>query len=105
MSDNDIANGPAGGEIFPSVDVLSPDDFVIEQGNGRTHRRHRPRHRDRSGWEFCLRFDGRPWQTVAFQVDTAAEAAGWAQAYTQYLNRALIKAGYPPACTWTAGAC
>jgi hypothetical protein len=105
MSDNDVANGPEGGEIFPSVDVLSPDDFVIEQGTVEPIDGIDLGTATDLGWEFCLRFDGRPWQTVAFQVDTAAEAAGWAQAYTQYLNRALIKAGYPPACTWTAGAC
>ena len=28
------------------------------------------------GWPFCLLFNGRPWQTVTWKVDTAAEAAG-----------------------------
>ena len=45
------------------------------------------------GWSSCLLFNGRPWQTVTWKVDTAAEAAGWMDAFTRWVNAQLARMG------------
>lgn len=95
-------------DSLPGLKLPSADDFMAQEGTADP-----PEGFDSGtltvtdlGWPFCLLFNGRPWQTVTWKVDTAAEAAGWMDAFTRRANAQLARMGYPPGiCTWAAGAC
>jgi hypothetical protein len=95
-------------DTLPALDLPSADDFMAQEGTAD------PLEGFDSGalavtdlgWPFCLLFNGRPWQTVTWNVDSAAEAAGCMGAFTRWVNAQLARMGYPPGiCTWAAGSC
>jgi hypothetical protein len=112
MSEDGLPDGNGSGtpdlDTLPGLELPSADDFVAQEGTAD------PLDGFDSGtvavtdlgWPFCLLFNGRPWQPVNWKVDTAAEAAGWMDAYTRWVNAQLVRMGYPAGiCTWVSGSC
>lgn len=105
MPDGDDPDAPDLDNL-PDLELPSAEDFVATEGTADPIEDVDSGTLTDLGWEFCLLFNGRPWQTVAFRADTAAEAAGWMQAFTRWVNDQLTRLGYPPGiCTWVSGAC
>jgi hypothetical protein len=93
-------------DALPDLELPSAEDFMAQEGTADPIEDVDTGPLTDLGWEFCLLFNGRPWQTTRFRADTAAEAAGWMQAYTRWVNDQLARLGYPPGiCTWVSGAC
>jgi hypothetical protein len=92
---------------FPDLELPVPEDFMAQEGSVAPL----PEFDQEGvlgdlGWEFCLLFNGRPWQTVSFRADSAAEAAAWMDAFTRWVNAQLVRQGYPNGiCRWRSGAC
>jgi hypothetical protein len=90
---------------LPPVDLPDPATFQAEVGEVEPLEKVKNGVATDLGWEFCLRYNGRPWQTVYFTADSASEAAAWIVAYTRFVNETLVLQGYAPLCTWVIGAC
>src|SRR5262245_2212670 len=104
VNDLDVLDGDIDADP-PSLDLPSADDFVAQEGSVEPVADADAGTVTDLGWELCLRYNGKPWQKLIFQADSAAQAAGWATAYTSFANRMLVNAGFPPLATWSAGAC
>jgi hypothetical protein len=64
----------------PPIDLPTPDDFVASEGTATPVEGVELGIATDLGYDFCLRYNQRPSQTVFFCADTAAEAAGWMEA-------------------------
>lgn len=93
-------------DTLPDLELLSAEDFMAQEGTADPLEGFDSGTVTDLGWPFCLLFNGRSWQTVTWTVDTAAEAAGWMDAFTRWVNAQLARMGYPPGiCTWASGPC
>lgn len=105
MSEHDGSGVPSLEEL-PEIELPASEDFVAQEGAVAPLEGFELGTATDLGWEFCLLFNGRAWQTVMFRADTAAEAAGWMEAYTRFVNSTLARMGYPPGiCSWISGRC
>jgi hypothetical protein len=110
MSEDGTQDGNGSGapdlDTLPELDLPSAEDFMAQEGSADPLQGFDSGTVTDLGWQFCLLFNGRPWQTVSFKVDSAAEAAGWMDAFTRWVNAQLAQMGYPPGiCTWVSGPC
>ena len=57
-------------------------------------------------WDFCIRFLGRPWQTIQGCGPSPEAVAMSLDQLVQRLNQTLRRMGYPAnSASWTSGAC
>ncbi len=57
-------------------------------------------------FQFCLRFNGQPWQTIVVAAPSPELAALTVSQIVQLINDQLVRMGYPPnLCTASSGSC
>ncbi len=56
-------------------------------------------------WPFCLRYNGRPWQSTSVSAPSPEEAADAAAAIVAFLNSRAPQLGFPPLFSATGGLC
>jgi hypothetical protein len=106
MTENNTPSDNVDPQTPPDVALPDPQDFVEQNGPFEPLAGYDDQQPATDGWEFCLLYAGKPWQTVVFTADSAGEAAAMMQSYTDFVNQVLQNSGYPPhVCTWSAGAC
>jgi hypothetical protein len=103
---SDDADVQTGSDDLPDVELPSAEDVMAEVGSVEPL--------DGAdelavitdlGYEFCVRYNGRPWIPLHLTANSAGEAAAWAQTIVDRFNQALVAAGYQPLATWTYGPC
>lgn len=106
MADDDAGTGDVDPQTPPDIDLPDPQDFADGHGPFDPLPGYDSDTPTDLGWEFCLLFAGKRWQTVVFTADSAGEAAAMMQSYTDFVNQVLQNSGYRPnLCTWSVGAC
>jgi hypothetical protein len=82
---------------LPSIDLPTqlPEDAASDESTVQNLR-----------WDFCLRFQGRPWVTLPVFAPSVEEATEIMEAWLRKMNQTLVRMGFPAgSATGTAGAC